>query len=58
MTGIAKWSVVALVAVGILAHIAINTRGPARDGATTFGVIIGLLLRAWIIIAVVMWWPT
>lgn len=55
----AKWSVVALVAVGILANIAINIgreKSKPVDGATILGYLIGLLLRAWVIVAVCVWW--
>lgn len=50
----AKWSVVAIVALSALILASRMRKG--GDAADVTGTMIGLLLDAWIIVAVCVWW--
>lgn len=57
----AKWSVVTLMAIGILAgrivtNSARRAAGKNIDAAGAIGVVIGILLRVWMLVAVLIWW--
>lgn len=56
---LAKWSTVALMALGLIGNLIISLSRPATGegkGARVAGVVIGMIIRAWIIIAICVWW--
>jgi hypothetical protein len=54
----AKWSVVSLIAAGLLIGNALSLAKPREKytGGQIIGATLGVLLRAWMIIAICVWW--
>lgn len=58
MAGVAKISVIVLSVLGMLAAVGNALKKGAHSDVETGGVLIGVIINIWIIVAVSVWWET